>query len=97
MTPDPLGDQLLAIARIEVERLPYELDEGASRLLDAKIERGVATMRAEGRTGDEDVSLAEQHLRAMLQEAGGRAVVRAPGGAVVVKEGLESISPWWPF
>jgi copper homeostasis protein CutC len=100
MTSDPLRNQFLAVAHDQVDKLPYELDTDASRLLEAKIERGVETMRTEGQTDDQDIALAKQHLREMLQEAGDRAVALQPGGFVVLADGLESLSPtnrFWPF
>ncbi|HTR73702.1 MAG TPA: hypothetical protein VMH33_00400 [Solirubrobacterales bacterium] len=100
MAGDPLQDRLQAIADQQVAALPYALESSAEALLTAKIESGVATMRAANRTDADDVALAERHLRSLLAEAKGRMMLLSSGEAVVAAEGLTSIlvsDKWWPF
>ena len=75
-------------------------DASATDLLNARIESGVAAMRDAKRTGNDDVALAERHLRGLLQTVKSRAMLSSSGETVVVAEGLKSVFPsnkWWPF
>lgn len=99
-TDDPIYERLLRASQNQQRELPYPLDEGALRALDALIAEGAATMRRESRTDDADLDLAERNLAALLGKVGSRARLTSSGEAVVVADEFDSLQPsarWWPF